>query len=298
MLTIAEIADAWRAFFFDPVPVHSVAVFRIGISFFLLIDAFFLLANARELLGPKGFLSYDQFYRRNRRISFSLFLYLPPTMSAVYFVLGVHIGFLMLVLLGLFTPVSVIVVYMTLTSLVNRNLALCNGGDVVARVMWFLLIFASSGHAFSLDEYLFYRPNMPDKEYLMQAPWALRLMQIQLCVIYLRSVYWKLKGRTYRNGTALYYALRNDTYARMSVPAFLLQKPLIRFLTWGVLAAEVFLGVGLWIRELQYPAIATGFLLHMSIELTLNVHLFGWLMMTSLLLFIDPSDWMRLVQSM
>ncbi len=296
MIELAELYEAWWNFFFAPKPVHTVAVFRILLSLILLIDTIFLWLDAKVLLGPKGLLQYEQFYKRNRLVAFSLFLYLPPTMRSVYLVLTLHVIFLLMMLVGFLAPLCIVLVFITLTSIINRNPGLGNGGDVVARLMLFLLMFTPCSHALSMDEWLFYQPSTPDGQHLFQAPWALRLMQIQLSAIYLKSVYWKLKGKTYLRGTAFYYSMRNNKYSRWQVPEFFVLGWPGKIMTWSILASEVFLGTGLWIQELRYPAIISGFALHLFIELTLNVHLFGWYMMASLLLFVDPYAMMSFLE--
>jgi hypothetical protein len=65
---------------------------------------------------------------------------------------------------------------------------------------------------------------------------------------------------------------------------------IIKLATYGTLLAEAFVGVGVWINGLRYPAIITGWLLHASIETFLNVHLFGLAMCIGLLTFLPPND--------
>jgi len=296
MFTLQQIADSWNSFFFAPVPVYTVALVRICLGLVLLVEAFVLLANVKDYLGPDGLTNYERYYNRTRRKSLSLFLYLPPGINSVYAIMCLHIVALLFLIAGLFTPVFVVVAYITLVSIVNRNPTICNGGDNVSRIMCFLLIFTSSGHVLSLDEYFFYRNHLPAQEYIMQAPWALRLMQIQVSVVYLYTAYWKLKGATYRDGTAMYYVMGNFGYSRFQLPGVLLQKPYVYVLTWSVLVIEVALPLGLWITDFRYYAIATGFALHIAIEYLVNVHLFSYYMMASLLLFADPYDVIKFLQ--
>jgi hypothetical protein len=295
MITLQEILHYWSDFFFKPVPVYTVAVFRIVFSLILLIEAFYILLNLKEYLGPKGLIDYERYYKRSVRSTFSLFLYLPPTMSSVYLIMAIHIVALVFMAIGLLTPISVIVSFITLRSIINRNPIICNGGDNVARIMCFFLIFSSSGHAYSLDEHFFYSSTETGNDYLMQSPWAVRLMQIQISVIYLYTAYWKLKGHTYRNGTAMYYVMENHTYRRFPLGKILLSTPFVQLLTWGALVIEFSLGALIWIQDLRYAMIFMGCLLHLTIEYILNVHLFGWYMMASLLLFVNPDDMRGLV---
>jgi uncharacterized membrane protein YphA (DoxX/SURF4 family) len=290
MFSLREIAQHWNHFFFSPEPVYTAAFFRIIFGFILLFDAFYVLSNAREYLGPQGLLNYRRFYERYHKRAFSLFLYLPPTMRSVYLVLGLHIVFVVLLIVGLFTQVVAVLTFFTLCSIVKRNASLCNGGDNLARILCFFLIFTSSGGVWSLDQHFFFNSPTSGGQHLYHSPWALRLMQLQVSVVYIRTVYWKLKGDTYRNGTALYYIMGNYAYRRFLIPALFIKKPLVQIFTWGALLTEFSLGAGLWINEIRYPLIVTGYLFHLVIEYMLNVHLFGWYMMAALLVFIDPFD--------
>ena len=44
--------------------------------------------------------------------------------------------------------------------------------------------------------------------------WPLRLMQILISIVYLRTVFWKLRGKMWWNGTAAWYPVWVDTYLR------------------------------------------------------------------------------------
>ncbi len=297
MITSEQLIQHWNDFFFQPIHVHTIAEFRIIFGIVLLLDVIYVLFNIKEYLGVKGLISYERYHKRNVGKALSLFLYFPPTMTSTYVIISLHIIFICMMILGIVTPISIILTYITLLSIVNRNPTICNGGDNVARTMCFLLVFAYSGHTYSFDEYFFYQKFIPNKEYLMISPWAIRLMQIQVSIIYLYTFYWKLKGITYRNGTAMYYVMGNTTYRRFQLPKFLLEKPFVHILTWGALLIEFALPFGLWIADFQYEFIILGFLLHIAIEYMLNVHFFSFYMMVSLLLFINPDDMARFVEN-
>src|SRR5437764_15033151 len=101
MITLNEIIQAWNSFFYNPIPIYTVAIFRILFGFILICDAFFILAHAQEYLGPDGLIGFDRYYKRNKGHSLSLFLYLPPTTKSVYLIIGLHIIFLFFMFAGL-----------------------------------------------------------------------------------------------------------------------------------------------------------------------------------------------------
>lgn len=287
MISLQQLLEWWNHFFFHPVPVYPVALFRMALAAVLLADALFIVPHLAEFLGPDGMVGFERYRRRSLGQAFSLFLVLPPTMRSVRAIMALHLTAVVMMGLGLFTPLSTAVVFVTLRSIVNRNPGICNGGDNVARIMCFFLIFAPAGAVWSLDALLFH-PAHASATAVLHAPWALRLMQVQVSVIYLKTVYWKLKGATYRNGTAIYYAATNDAYKRLALPGFVLRAPGVQAATWGTLALESLLGAGVWIRELRGPLVVAGIAFHFGIDFFLNVHLFGWYMMASLLLFLGP----------
>ena len=53
--------------------------------------------------------------------------------------------------------------------------------------------------------------------------------------------------------------------------------------TYGTLAVELSLGTLVWIDEFRYPVLLAGVVLHLALELFLNLQLFGWIMMVSYL---------------
>ena len=122
------------------------------------------------------------------------------------------------------------------------------------------------------------------------SPWCLRLMQLQVCLVYLNASYWKLRGELWRRGTAVYYTTQEAGLVRLRLPNFLQHTALIRLATWGTIAIEFALGTLVWIGELRYIVLLSGVLLHLCIELTLNLQLLGMTMLISLLLFVRPED--------
>ena len=81
--------------------------------------------------------------------------------------------------------------------------------------------------------------------------WAVRLIQIQLTMIYVSTAWEKLNGEAWLDGTALYYASRlDDLFGRGPVPSILFNSLVaMKWMTWAVLFVEVALPIALWFRE-------------------------------------------------
>ena len=296
MISIEQIVNTWNTFFFEPEPVFTIALFRISIGIILLFNAFFITLDAKSFFHPRGVLDYRTFRRKFYKTRFSLLSYLPRTFSSVKMILALHWFSIICLILGFFTKINSILVFITLISILHRNPYITNGGETVLRMMSFFLIFTPCGNTFSLDEYFFYS-SAGTTDYLYASPWAARLMQIQLAIIYVRTVYWKLKGTTWRDGTAFYYACHISRIKRHSFPSFFFSTPFVQIATWGTLLLELALGVFIWIEDFSYPMIIAGILFHLIIEYSMVLHVFSWIMIASLLLFVDPNDLAFLTRS-
>lgn len=57
-------------------------------------------------------------------------------------------------------------------------------------------------------------------------------------------------------------------------------------LTWGTLAIEILLIGGVWVPFIRRSTVVIGVLFHLSLELTMNLFVFEWLMTIILLTFL------------
>ena len=152
---------------------------------------------------------------------------------------------------------AAVVVFVGVLSLERRNPFVFNSGDGLIRVIAFYLMFAPSGESLSLDRWR--RARETFWEFPARAPWALRLMQVQLSILYLASVWAKLAGETWNNGTAVSYALRLEDLQRFEPPTALATSELVsNLLTYGTIAVEASLGVLVWNRTLRPYVLALG----------------------------------------
>jgi hypothetical protein len=123
-----------------------------------------------------------------------------------------------------------------------------------------------------------------------QSPWAQRMIQIQLALLYFSAFCWKLKGATWLQGTALFYVYHVDALKRFPVPAWFFYPTVLKLASWSTLGLEFSLGVLIWVKRLRYPLLALGVLFHLCLEYSLNVPLFQWDVLSAYILFVDPAD--------
>ena len=183
-------------------------------------------------------------HRRPRRLRLTLFELLPETNTSPYLVLAVHLLAAFSLAIGFHTRTSAALAFISLLSLFHRNPAVFHGGDTLMRALTFLLIFSRAGQAFSVDHHLEMLTVQVQTGALGKSnrgsPWCERLMQLQVCLVYLNASFWKLRGELWRKGTAVYYTTQADSLSRLRLPECLQHAVLIRLATWSTMAAQQF----------------------------------------------------------
>ena len=260
----------------------------------LIVNLLMLYKDLPTLFGPRGYIPKDVFQQRERR-KFCVFAWLPQTDSSLYLVWSISLVASLGLLVGFYTRTSALIVFLTMISFTHRNQYVWHGGDNLQRIINFLLIFSHAGESLSIDAMLGGR-HLLDVS-VTADPWAWRLMQVQISVLYLRSVFWKMKGNLWRSGKAVWYPIHQDELSRSRVPDVLLHPVAIAFVTWSVMAAQLSVGTGVWIQEAVYPVLLVGIGMHLMLDLFLNLQLFSWTMICTYLLFVRPDDLNQIVRS-
>ena len=293
MISLADLATAWTAFFHTPEPPYTIALFRILFGLVTIGSALLYLRHASLWLGPAGTLSHQRWEATYGGVLFSLFRWLPPGCGSIRAIFAVHVSAAICLVLGLATPLSAAIVFVTLTSIHHRHPEVTHGGDSLMRMMSFLLIFSPAGDAWSLDAIL-----AGGSAPAPSSPWVLRLLQLQISFVYFQSFVAKIEGETWRQGTAAYWVWMVSDYRRREVPAAMRTLWWSRLATWSTLALEFALGPLVWIREFRYPLVAAAALFHLGLEVLMNLQLFGAIMLAGLTTFISPYDLERLVTAL
>src|SRR5262249_36259944 len=222
-----------------------------------------LWPHASLWYGPKGFVPYKQYVEIYGRSRFTVFHFLPDSDLTPKVVLAMFIAAAASLSLGILTTASASLAFLLLVSIHNRNPAVLHGGDDVLRIMAFLLIFASAGADLSVDRFV--SSGQPFVgEYT--SPWVLRLMQLQVSIIYLRAGLAKLGGATWLQGSAAYYPTQVQEYRRFPLPRLLTGAFWIRLATWGTIVTELGLGTAIWVKEFRFAILVCGFAFHLVLE--------------------------------
>jgi Vitamin K-dependent gamma-carboxylase len=275
---------AWNRFWFTEIPTSTFALFRIAFGILTFCWALSLAPSVFAFYSRDGVLPIRPDYNSN--FDWSIFDIFPGDLAVaiVYFLL--YIAALMLIV-GFRTRLAAFVVFVCLISFGRRNPWVLNSGDLLVFVLSFYAMLMPSGEGFSVDRWL--RDRSHFWEFGTRAIWPLRLVQIQVSVLYVAAVWAKVRGTTWNDGTAVSYAFRMEDLERFPVPGFVTDTVLIaNFLTYGTLAVELALGILVWNRVLRPWVLLLGVGLHLGIDYTTRVGFFSWAVLVAYIAFIPP----------
>lgn len=277
-----RLGDGWHRFWFAPQSTAPVEVLRIAFG----VVATGWMLSLVPVLGP--------FFGRGgvipmRELPFggwTLFTLIQGSPLIWVLWLAGLLGAVALTL-GYRTRLAALLVFVVIMSVTRSAPLAFNAGDGLMRLVAFYLLLMPAGSAASVDRWRSDPEHVWD--FPRRKPWALRLAQIQISVIYVSTVWEKSGGALWRDGTAVSYAVRIGEVSRLPVPSFVTDSPLLAELaTYGTLAAELAIGVLVWNRAARPWVLALGVLLHLSIELTLAVGFFSITIVTLYLAFLPP----------
>lgn len=279
----ARLGSGWNQFWFAPQETSTLAVFRIAFGLLATFWTLSLLPNLFVFYGPAGILpSYPQsgpgawgVLALSNSEPFVVLVFVMTLLGSLALTVGLHTRF------------AAVVVYLGILAFARRNPLVGNSGDELMCSLALLCALAPSGAALSLDRLR----TAPGRfwEFPSYSPWALRLIQIQLSVIYLSAVWQKVEGDLWRNGVAVSYALRITDIHRFVTPDFLTDSIVLsELLTYGTLALEVSLGILVWNRVARPWVLALGISMHVGIDLFILVGFFSFAMIVSYIAFIPP----------
>jgi hypothetical protein len=283
----------WNRFWFGMISARPLGLFRIIFGILVLAHLAFISMELDYWYTDAGLLQGDEARLAAGPLRFSPLQWVQDPVSvrcAVGLIAAAAVAFV----LGWRTRIMGVFVYIGLLSLYHRNISTNCGPDQLMMIIAFYMMLSPCGAALSLDARRVSQRRGTLAEPLI-VPWAQRLLQIQLCLIYLATAAFKCHGNTWLGGTAIHFILFNHEVGQSNLE-WLANYPVgISALTQSALLMEFALAFLLWFRPTRKWIALAGVCLHVGIVPLVNVPLFGEQMTALYLLFLAPDELAALV---
>jgi hypothetical protein len=271
----------WRTFWFQPRPAYTLGLVRWAFGGLTIGWTLSLLPGLHQLFGPHGVdpqqlpwaYQWGVFavWTGDRALTIG---WAALLVSAIALTFGWH------------SRLAALTVFVLILSFEHRNVWVFNSGDLAVRIEALFLALSPCGAALSLDQL---RSTGKFWSAQLRPQWPLRLLQVQLSMIYLASVQAKLSGSAWPQGTAVSYALRLPDMLLVPVGRGVATNALaMNFATWTTLLVELSIAVLVWHRRLRPLVLAVGAVLHTLIMMTIAVGFFTLAIYVFYLAFVPP----------
>lgn len=287
---MGSLARAWArldAYFWAPADGRAYALVRIGFSIAALLNWLELFQRRQQFFGPRSMVdvghllqvSGDQPY-----LSAFYFANSDAIVTALFAVSGIGIvslGF------GAATRTAAAVVFAWHVSYSHAAFPILHGWDSLLRVYSFLLLISPAPTRWSLDS----RKRRQDDTTEAGPPaYALRLMQWQLLVVYLATVWLKVDDPQWRNGQ-LVALFQMSLYGRWSDATWLANAEIVAsVLTYTSLAIEASVVFLLANGRTRWLGFVLGVSLHAGIALSARLTVFSLAILAPYAAFLDTRN--------
>lgn len=282
-IRLASAADGWRRFWFRPEPAYTLGAVRIAFGVMAIAWTLSLFGDLDDLFSSNGVVP------RQLAVPFEWgVLEVWTSDGELLLGWGLLLVSAIAMTVGWHSRLAALIVFVMIMSFEFRNPYVFNSGDNLIRIEALILALSPCGAALSLDQ-----RRMAGSFWSAQvrAPWPLRLLQIQLSLVYLATFITRMTGEKWPDGTALSYALRLEDMLILPTPqAISANGLLMNVATWVTLVLELMIGILVWNRRCRRLAIASGVLLHVVIMVTIAVGFFTPAMLVLYLAFASPES--------
>jgi hypothetical protein len=284
------IGAAWQRFWFEPQPTSTLGVVRIAFGLVALGWTVSLAPDLKTFFSSSGIVPAQPSTR----------WWFDPLQTfkgdaALFALYGVLLAGAICLLIGFGTRIASMVVFLGILTLERRNPFMFNSGDILVRNLAFYLMLAPAGLSLSVDRWRKGKDHF--WEHPSRAPWAIRLIQLQLSFAYASTVWAKVRGNAWNNGTAVSYALRIGDLVRFRMPNFITHSLLAsNIMTLGTLALETALAFLVWNRKARPYVLVLGVFMHVAIAINIMVGFFSMAILTAYIAFVPPETMTKVLE--
>ena len=294
LLSTADYNFLNPAYWFGDVDARPLGLFRIAFALLMLKEAIYHFFVAEVWYSDAGMLPARMLSRVAPNMP-TLMSSLSDTWMAMLF-FGLWAVVALLLLVGWQTRLMSALNWVLLISVINRNPLVATGADSVMQAFAFWSFFLPLGRAYALDA-----RRRGEQGAARVFAFPVRMLQIQIALIYVFTTIFKLQGQTWPSGDALYMAMqvRMHTFPLAEWMLANASVSVLRTLTYMALLIEggfaLLVFFPLFQPYLRAAGLVAGIGLHIVIALVMNIPNFPLVMITGYLVLIDPR-WLNWVK--
>lgn len=288
-----DLAKAWDRFWFTPSKPHTLAMMRVLGGGMLFYTHLVWTLNLESFLGKSAWISRRASVLLNKGFdgevyAFSHLWYIDSAPLLWTMHLLALVVFAMLVV-GYQTRIASILACLFTLSYCHRLNGALFGLDQVNAMIALYLMLGRSGDAFSVDRWLaIRRGNVEEPTPRASTNIAVRLIQVQMCVIYLFGGIGKMRGETWWDGSAVWFSFASLEYQSLDMTWMVRWPWIISILTHLTVFWETFYCFLVWPRFTRPLCLAMAVAVHGGIALCLGMPTFGIAMIIGNMAFLSP----------
>jgi predicted DCC family thiol-disulfide oxidoreductase YuxK len=295
----ADVGRAWSQFWFQSSLTSPLEIARIGVGAALLVNYGAASAYLFDFWGEAGFVPRDLVWgdRTDGWVQ-SVFFYFSAPWQWIAF----HVLFLACcaaLMLGWRTTWVKWLVLVGHISYAYRAPAIAYGVDKILACLLLILCVSPVGRAISLDRVRAVRAaKLKDLAAVLPpyaSPWAgacIRLMQIQMAVLFFYSAVGKLRGDDWWNGDAIWIVFTTgDHYNRFLLDVLASHYWLVNVATYATILIEIAFPFLIWQRRTRPYFLALAIALHLQFAVLMGLFYFSFVMVMGHMSFVR-TEWL------
>ncbi|MER6017291.1 HTTM domain-containing protein [Streptomyces anulatus] len=282
--------DGWSS---SPVSVVGASGTRVLLGFVGLMYYISQYGDRAFLFGPASILPWQEFTDRvAENGSFSLY---AASSSEAWFQIVFHLGLIaaLLVMLGVGGRLGLAVHWVFLWSLYERQTVLLDGGDNLAYLVIPMLLLTRCYDRFSFPSGIGAKivDRLPGQIRATATPLhnlGVLAIALQICLVYVVSGLYKVQGKMWQDGTALFYVLRVPEFSFPSLSHFVYENDFLVFSgTYVTVLFLVYFPLGILVPALRPWAAVMSIGFHLGIGLLMGLTGFALTMVACDLIFLS-----------
>ncbi|MFB6255084.1 MAG: HTTM domain-containing protein [Halobacteriaceae archaeon] len=270
------------------IDTRGLAAMRIGVGILILIDISIRLQDLRAFYTNSGVLPRSLLIEEYPLISqFSIHTLIGDIWFQI-FLFGILAISTVFLLLGYYTKPATVVTLLLVISLHARNPLILNAGDAILRRLLFWSLFLPIGATWSINRHTEHRS---DKQIITVATFA---YLIQIVLIYIVNLLFKLRGDAWTKGNAVQYVFELDQLTILFGDLLSTYPSLLDILGTVWMSLLLFAPLLILLTGYRRTVLVGLFMsMHFGMFLTLQLGLFPLISIVALLPFLPKRFWER-----